>query len=56
MRNSWDLYWLDPWEYLGPPADLTDEEKRAMEAAVYLGKAADIAKWLKARPGERPGR
>ena len=54
MRNSWDLYWLDPWEYLGPPADLTDEEKRAMEAAVYLGKAADIAKWLKAHLEKGP--
>jgi hypothetical protein len=54
VKKSWDLYWLDPWEYLGPPAELTDEEKRAMEAAVYLGKAEDIAKWLKSHVEKSP--
>jgi len=44
---GFDLYWLDPWEYLGPPAQLSEEEKRAMQAAVYLGGAKAIAGWLR---------
>jgi hypothetical protein len=49
VTSSYALYWFNPWEYLGPPAELSEEEKRAMEAAVYLGEADDLAKWLKSR-------
>ena len=55
VKNRWDLfYWGNSWEYLGPPEELSDEEKRAMEAAVYLGAASDIAKWLKSQLQKRP--
>ena len=54
VTSSFGLYWLNLWEYLGPPAELSDEEKRAMEAAVCLGKADDIAKWLKSHLDKGP--
>lgn len=54
MRCEWDLVWFKPWEFLGPPETLSDEEKRALEASVYLGGAVGVTDWLKSQLHESP--
>lgn len=46
--DNWSLYWLkDIWAHLAAPCELSEEEKRAMHAAVVLGRADGLAEWLK---------
>ena len=49
MGHAWsEFYWLKAlWPHLGPPAELSDEEKRAMKAAVELGETEHLTDWLK---------
>ena len=53
--QRWGLYWLkDVWAYLAAPHELTEEEKRAMHAAVVLGREDDLAEWLKGKLEKGP--
>ena len=52
-----DYYWLkNLWPHLGPPAELSQEEKRAMQAAVYLGETGYLTEWLKTQIEKEPAR
>jgi hypothetical protein len=48
VSDKFGLRWLNRiWKHLGVPSQLTVEEKRTMEAAVYLGAAEGLTEWLK---------
>ncbi len=50
VTERWRLFWLSSLlAHLGPPLELSEEEKRAMQAAVFLGRADDLAEWLKSQ-------
>ena len=53
-RSNWELVWFKPWEFLGSPETFSDEEKRALEASVYLGDVAGITDWLKSQLQDSP--